>query len=84
MAKRKSPKIKLIECYGKCLNLDIKLGLELQVLGRLATEIYGEDLSADICAGGEIEFRTLDDNGFIDSRSIIRIEDILERQRENK
>ena len=75
--RKKDYKKKLIECYGRCLDLENKLSLELQDLGQIATEIYGEDLYADICAGNEIEFRALDDDGFVDSSSTIRIEDIL-------
>ena len=74
---KKNHKKKLIECYDRCLDLENKLGLELQELGQIATEIYGEDLYADMCAGNEIEFRTLDADGFVDSSSTIRIEDVL-------
>ena len=74
---KKSKKIRLVELYGDCLKLDNRLECKMGKLGRLATEIYGEELIADMCAGSEIEFRILDDDGFVDADSTIRIEDII-------
>lgn len=74
---KKSKKIQLVELYGDCLKLDNRLECKMSELGRLATEIYGEELVADMCAGSEIEFRRLDDDGFVDADSTIRIEDII-------
>ena len=71
------PKIKLIECYGKCLDLENKLERQMQKLGNIATKIYGEELRADMCNGCEIEFRTLDENGYVNANVVINIEDIL-------
>lgn len=34
---------------------------------------------SDMCAGSEIEFRRLDDNGFVDADSTILIEDIIKK-----
>ena len=75
----KNKKIKLTECYDKCLDLENKLELKMQQLSCIATEIYGEELRADICNGGEIEFRTLDKDGYVDADSVILIEDIMDR-----
>lgn len=74
---KKSKKIQLVELYGKCLALENKLGIELQKLSRIATEIYGEELRADICVGSEIEFRKLDEDGYVDAGSTIIIEEII-------
>lgn len=74
---KKSKKIQLVELYGDCLKLDNRLECKMDKLGRLATEIYGEELIADMCAGSEIEFRRLDDNGFVDADSTIILEDII-------
>ena len=74
---KKSKKIQLVELYGDCLKLNNRLECKMGKLGRLATEIYGEELVADMCVGSEIEFRRLDDDGFVDADSTIRIEDII-------
>ena len=49
-----------------------KFDLEMQKLSQIATKIYGKELVADMCEGGEIEFRV---NG--DNFSCLRIEDII-------
>ena len=74
---KKSKKIQLVELFGDCLTLDNKLECKMGELGRLATEIYAEELVADMCVGSEIEFRRLDDNGYVDADSTIFIEDII-------
>ena len=74
---KETKKIQLIKLYGECLKLDNKLETKIGKLGRIATEIYGEELRADICAGSEIEFRRLCDDGFVDADSTILIEDII-------
>ena len=74
---KKSKKIQLAELYGYCLTLNNRLECKMGELERLATEIYGEELRADMCAGSEIEFRKLDDDGFVDAESTILIEDII-------
>lgn len=77
---KKSKKMQLVELYGECITLENKLGIEMQKLGRIATEIYGEELIADICAGPEIEFRKLDKDGYVDVDSTILIEEIIASQ----
>ena len=81
---KKSKKIQLVELYGDCLKLDNRLECSMGELGRLATEIYGEELVAEMCAGNEIEFRRIDDNGFVDAYSTILIEDIIEKTHNNE
>lgn len=76
----KSKKLKLIECYGRCLDLENKIELKMQQLSRNATEIYGEELRADMCEGDEIEFRTLDEDGYVNADSVILIEDIIKKE----
>ena len=74
---KKSKNMQLIEVYADCMSINNRLECKMGELGRLATEIYGEKLVADMCAGSEIEFRRLNDNGFVDADSTIRIEDII-------
>ena len=59
------------------MKLDNRLACKMGKLGRLATEIYGEEIIADMCTGSEIEFRRLDDDGSVDADSTIRIEYII-------
>ena len=56
-----------------------RLSVALAQLSDIATEIYGEDLQADLCGGSEIEFRRRDDSGYFDALDCIRIEDIESR-----
>jgi hypothetical protein len=61
------------------LDLENKLSLALSNLSSVATEIYGEDLQADLCGGSEIEFRRRGDDGYFDALDCVRIEDIEKR-----
>ena len=74
---KKSKKMQLVELYGKCLALENKLGIDMQKLSKLASEIYGVELNADLCVGSEIEFRRLGEDGFVDADSTILIEEII-------
>lgn len=62
--------------YRSALRASLMLSNSLQLLSIAASQLYGEELDAQICAGGEIEFRTADNpdgcNGIA-----LRIEDIL-------
>ena len=62
--------------YQNALHASIMLSNSLQLLSIAASQLYGEELDAQICAGDEIEFRTADNpdgsNGIA-----LRIEDIL-------
>lgn len=53
-----------------------KLSQALHNLSFAAIDIYGEDLQADLCNGGEIEFRKRGKDGYFDAFSCIRLEDI--------
>ena len=61
------------------LDLENRLSLALSNLSSVATEIYGEDLQADLCGGSEIEFRRRGDDGYFDALDCVRIEDIEKR-----
>jgi hypothetical protein len=61
------------------MNDAIALGSSLQKLSTIASELYGTEVTADLCNGFEIEFRENDERGYIDDYSTIRIEDILNR-----
>ena len=69
--------IKLVKRYYQgALDTSIKLSNSLQLLSIAASQLYGEELDARICAGGEIEFRTENDpDGF--NSIALSIEDIL-------
>ena len=76
--------IKLVKRqYQKVLEASTVLSNSSQILSIAASQLYGEELVAEICAGGEIEFRTADNpdgcNGIA-----LRIEDILGINHEKK
>lgn len=62
--------------YQSALDASIMLSNSLQLLSIAASQLYGEELDAQICAGGEIEFRTVNDPDGLNSISL-RVEDIL-------
>ena len=67
---------KLKKLEANVLTASAQLSVALGKLSSVASEIYGEELNADLCAGGEIEYRTVDSNGYIDSFVTLRLEDI--------
>lgn len=71
----------LNKAYEKALDYDNKLRGALEKLSAIASDLYGQELKADICNGSEIEFRIESDpDGF---HSIyLRIEDIIERNKQ--
>ena len=62
--------------YQRALDASIMLSNSLQLLSIAASQLYGEELDARICAGGEIEFRTANDPDGLNSIPL-SIEDIL-------
>ena len=62
--------------YQSALDASIMLSNSLQLLSIAASQLYGEELDARICAGGEIEFRTANDPDGLNSIPL-SIEDIL-------
>ena len=69
----------LRRALNRVLDLENRLSYALAQLSAIATEIYGEDLQADLCGGSEIEFRRRGDDGYFDALDCIRIEDIESR-----
>lgn len=68
----------LNKAYEKALNYQNKLMCTLEDLSIIASDLYGEELVANICNGSEIEFRIEDDPDGLESISL-RIEDIIEK-----
>ena len=68
---------KLLKAYNRVNDAANELTAALENLSRLATTIYGEELTADFCNGYEIEFRHNDVRGYVDDDCTIRIEDLL-------
>ena len=62
--------------YQSALDASLMLSNSLQLLSIAASRLYGEELDARICAGGEIEFRTVNDPDGLNSIPL-SIEDIL-------
>ena len=76
--------IKLVKrYYQSALRASIMLSNSLQLLSIAASQLYGEELDAQICAGGEIEFRTANDPDSLNGIAL-RIEDILGINHEKK
>lgn len=74
-----SQRTELRRALNRVLDLENRLSCALAQLSDIATEIYGEDLQADLCGGSEIEFRRRGDDGYFDALDCIRIEDIESR-----
>ena len=74
---KKDSQINLVKrYYQSALHASIMLSNSLQLLSIAASHLYGEELDAKICAGGEIEFRTANDPDGLNSIPL-SIEDIL-------
>ena len=69
----------LRRAISRVRNLENQLSGALAQLSDIATEIYGEDLQADLCNGSEIEFRRRGDDGYFDALDCVRVEDIESR-----
>ena len=72
----------IIGINNKVLSLSNELSCELQELAHAASERLGYDVVADLCTGGEIEFRRVMGDGVPDTDSCILLEDILAQKRE--
>lgn len=74
---RRDSQINLVKRrYQSALNASIRLSNSLQQISVAASQLYGEELDAEICAGDEIEFRTANDPDSLNGTAL-RIEDIL-------
>ena len=69
----------LRRALNRVLDLENKLSGALAQLSDIATEIYGEDLQADLCGGSEIEFRRRGDDGYFDALDCVRLEEVESR-----
>lgn len=69
-------KKKLLNKYEQAFTALSLLQLRLEELSVMASEIYGEELDADLCNGGEIEFRTKDNPDGLNDIAL-RIEDVI-------
>jgi hypothetical protein len=70
-------KKQLLSAYKKVEDAENKLIVEAQVLSRIASEYLGYEVNAELCAGSEIEFRRIGDDGLSDYSCTIRLEDII-------
>ena len=71
-----SQRTELRRAERRVLDAANRLSAALGELSDIASEIYGEDLQADLCGGGEIEFRRRNGDGYFDSFDCVRFEDI--------
>ena len=67
---------RLNELENNVYELSNRLNVALSELSEAASEIYGQEIVADFCGGAEIEFRRLDNDGFINDYDCIRMEEI--------
>lgn len=72
----------IINLNNKAISLSIALSSKLQELACAASERLGYDVVADLCNGGEIEFRRIMRDGVPDTDSCIYLEDILAQKGE--
>jgi hypothetical protein len=72
----------IINLNNKALSLSIELSNKLQELARAASERLGYDVVADLCNGGEIEFRRVMEDGVPDTDSCLLLDDILTQKGE--
>ena len=76
MNKNMSQITELRRVERRVFNASNRLNTALEELSNIATEIYGEDLQADLCSDGEIEFRRRGRDGYVDDYDYVKIEDI--------
>ena len=76
MNKNMSQITELRKAERRVFNASNRLSAALEELSNIATKIYGEDLQADLCEGGEIEFRRRNGDGYFNDFDCIRLEDI--------
>ena len=68
----------VIGLCGKVREKAIDLQSYLVRLSEAASNLYGEELIADLCGGNEIEFRRKDKSGFTDDYDCLRLDDVLQ------
>lgn len=72
-------KKQLLAAESAVLTTAAQLSYKLGRLSNLATDALGFNVQADLCGGGEIEFRCVDDRGYVDAFSTITMEDIIRK-----
>lgn len=75
----KSKENKLKSMEQKCYKIESELDAALSKLSIMASEILGYEVCADLCHGGEIEFRRVDDFDVVDSFDCIRMENVIDK-----
>ena len=70
---------KLRKLEDRCYRISSELSGALANLSSAASEVLGYDVIADLCGGGEIEFRMIDQYDVPDDFSCIRIEDVINK-----
>lgn len=70
-------KKKLLRTEQQCYDYSNGLKCELEKLARMASEVLGFKVIADICNGEEIEFRAIMSNDVANVDIAIRMEDII-------
>ena len=70
-------KKQLLSAYKKVEDAENRLICVAGELSRIASDYLGYEVSAELCAGSEIEFRRVMKDGLSDSFSTIRLEDII-------
>ena len=70
-------KKQLLSAYKKVEEAENRLSLAIGHLSRIASDYIGYEVSAELCAGSEIEFRRVANDGLSDDTSTIRLEEII-------
>lgn len=70
-------KKQLLSAYKKAEDAENRLMFALGHLSMIASDYLGYEVSAELCAGSEIEFRRVMEDGLSDSFSTILLEDII-------
>lgn len=70
-------KRQLLSAYKKVEDAENRLISAAGDLSRIASDYLGYEVTAELCAGSEIEFRRVMKDGLSDSFSTIRLEDII-------
>lgn len=69
----------LLKAYHNVEHANAELSMQVGMLSKIASDILGYDVDAEICSNDEIEFRKIMPDGVSDPDSTIRLEEILEK-----
>lgn len=73
---------RILEAYNKCLKAKNSFLAAQENLTKVASELLGVDIIAEICGGGEVEFRRVKGKGadrYVDDYDTLRIEDLIKK-----